>query len=296
MYINKEYSFIYYLVGEKMENHSNPLKQYFRKPGIWIKLPSQGNFYKDKPRDFNDMGEIPIYPLTAKDELMLKNADALLNGSAITQMITSCAPSITDPMSMPAIDLDAILVGIKRCTYGENSDITCTCPACAAENEASINLNHIISTIKVVNKLEPVEFDNGIKVVIKPVTVTNLLSLNWVQFEQIRNIQIAEQNNADETTKVNLMQKSYQLLTEKNIEIVGSCIDSVLLPDGISVTDSENIRDWITDLSKPDFAKIEESIMNTSAMGIDKEFSIICKSCNNEFKSSLDLNPTTFFV
>jgi len=279
-----------------MENRVNPLKQYFRKPGIWIKLPSQGNFYKTKPAEFNDMGEIPIYPLTAKDELMLKNADALLNGSAITQMITSCAPCITEPMSMPAIDLDAILVAIRRCTYGDNNDVTCTCTNCATENEVTVNLNHIISSIKVVEKLEPITFDNGIKVFIKPVTVTNLLSLNWVQFEQIRNIQIAEQNNADETTKVNLMQKSYQLLTEKNIEIIGSCIDTVLLPDSVAVTDNNDIRDWITDLSKPDFTKIEQSIMNTSAMGVDKEFSVTCKNCNSEFKSSLDLNPTTFFA
>ena len=279
-----------------MENRINPLKQYFRKPGIWIKLPSQGNFYKDKPTDLNEMGEIPIYPLTAKDELMLKNADALLNGSAITQMINSCAPSITDPMVMPAIDLDAVLVAIKRCTYGESQDVTCSCPKCETSNEVTINLNQIISSIKSVEKLEPVELDNGIKVFIKPVTVHNLLNLNWVQFEQIRNIQLAEQNNVDETTKVNLMQKSYQVLTEKNIDIVSSCIDTVLLPDGIAVTDNENIKDWINDLSKPDFTKIEESIMVTSSMGIDKEFNVNCKNCNTDFKSSLDLNPTTFFA
>ena len=279
-----------------MENRINPLKQYFRKPGIWIKLPSQGNFYKDKPADLNEMGEIAIYPLTAKDELMLKNADALLNGSAITQMINSCAPTVVDPMLMPAIDLDAILVAIKRCTYGETQDVTCTCPKCETANEVSINLNQIISSIKSVEKLEPVIFDNGISVFIKPVTVNNLLSLNWVQFEQIRNIQIAEQNNVDETAKVNLMQKSFQVLTEKNIDIVSSCIDTVLLPDGIAVTDQQDIKDWINDLSKPDFTKIEESIMVTSSMGIDKEFDVNCKNCNNNFKSSLDLNPTTFFA
>jgi hypothetical protein len=279
-----------------MENHINPLKQYFRKPGIWIKLPSQGNFYKDKPKDLNDMGEIAIYPLTAKDELMLKNADALLNGSAITQMINSCAPTVVDPMLMPAIDLDAILVAIKRCTYGETQDVTCSCPKCETANDVSINLNQIISSIKSVEKLEPVIFNNGISVFIKPVTVNNLLSLNWVQFEQIRNIQIAEQNNVDETAKVNLMQKSFQVLTEKNIDIVSSCIDTVLLPDGIAVTDQQDIKDWINDLSKPDFTKIEESIMVTSSMGIDKEFNVSCKNCSTEFKTSLDLNPTTFFA
>lgn len=297
MYINIKSNFlIYYLVGEKMENQVNPLKQYFRKPGIWIKLPSQGNFYKNKPTDFNDMGEIPVYPMTAKDELLLKNADALLNGSAITQLVKSCVPCIVDPTNMPSIDLDAILVAIKRCTYGENIDVSCTCTNCQTENEVSVDLNHVISSIKVIEKLEPVKFDNGIVIYINPVKVSDLLSLNWVQFEQIRNIQVAEQNNADETVKVNLMQKSYQVLTEKNLEIVSGCVDTVLLPDGIAVTNIENIKEWVADLSKPEFAKIESAIMSSSAMGINKEFDITCKNCNTKFKTGLDLNPTTFFA
>jgi hypothetical protein len=279
-----------------MENQSNPLKQYFRKPGIWIKLPSQGNFYKDRPVDFNSMGEIPVCPMTAKDELLLKNADALLNGSAITQLIKSCVPSIVDPTSMPAIDLDAILVAIKRCTYGENVDVSTTCPECQTTNEVSINLNHVISNIKVLETLDPVIFENGIKVFIKPVKVSDLLNLNWVQFEQIRNIQQADQNNADETTKVNLLQQSYQILTEKNLEIVSGCIDTVLLPDGVAVIDYDNIREWISDLSKPEFAKIENAIMITSGMGVNKDFDVTCKNCSTTYKTSLDLNPTTFFA
>lgn len=279
-----------------MENRVNPLKQYFRKPGIWIKLPSQGNFYKNKPSEFNNMGEIPVYPMTAKDELLLKNADALLNGSSIVNLIKSCVPSIDDPNEMPAIDLDAILVAVKRCTYGENADISCACPSCQTTNEVSIDLNQVISTIKVLETLEPVELESGIKVFIKPVKVSDLLSLNWVQFEQIRNIQIAEQNSADEMTKSKLLQQSYQILTEKNIEIVSGCIDTVLLPDGIAVTDFDNIREWIIDLSKSEFTKIEQSIMVTSSMGIEKEFDVTCKNCETKFKSGLDLNPTTFFA
>jgi hypothetical protein len=279
-----------------MENQVNPLKQYFRKPGIWIKLPSQGNFYKDPISELNTMGEIPVFPMTAKDELMLKNADALLNGSAITNLIASCVPCIKDPTNMPAIDLDAILVAVKRCTYGDNLDVSCECSSCKATNQISINLNHIIGSIKVIDKLDPVELDNGIKVFINPVKVSDLLSLNWVQFEQIRNIQIAEQNNIDETAKMNMLQQSYQILTEKNLEIVSGCVDTVLLPDGVGVTNSNDIREWINDLSKPDFAKIELAIMSTSAMGVNKEFEVNCSNCNTNFKSGLDLNPTTFFA
>lgn len=279
-----------------MENQNNPLKSYFRKPGIWVKLPSQGQFYTVKPKDLNDMGEIPVYPMTAKDELLLKNADALLNGSAITGLINSCVPSIENPEQMPSIDLDVILLAIRRCTYGETMDISAThdCKE-NAKNDISLNLNAVIATIKTVDNIEPITLHNGIKVFIKPVTVKQLLNLNWVQYEQVRNLQLAEQRDLDEKTRIDMIQKSYIELTEQNIKIVSECIDSVLLPDGIGVSNADNIKEWATDLSKQDFKLIETAIMSLGNKGIEKTFKIHCQHCNQEYDSQLDLNPTTFF-
>ncbi len=276
-------------------SENNPLKSYFRKPGIWIKLPSAGKYYKEPLSEFNDMGEIPVYPMTAKDELIMKNADALLNGSAISQLINSCAPGIKDPESMPAIDLDAILLAIRRATYGENLEIDSQCSHCKASNSNMLNLNHFISTITTIDINEPIDI-NGIKVFIRPVNVKQLLSLNWVQYEQVRNIQLAEQNNIDEREKVNILQAGYVALTSKNLEIISSCIDTVLLPDGISVTDPANIKEWAEQLSQPDFKKIELAILSLAQQGMKKDFTINCGSCHEDYESSLDLNPTTFFV
>lgn len=279
-----------------MQNQNNPLKNYFRKPGIWIKLPSQGQFYTVKPKDLNDMGEIPVFPMTAKDELLLKNADALLNGSAITELIHSCAPCIENPEQMPSIDLDAVLLGIRRCTYGESMDVSTThdCKE-DAKNDVSLNLNAVISTIKVVERIEPITLSSDIRVYIKPVTVKQLLNLNWVQYEQVRNIQLAEQRDLDEKTRIEMLQKSYLELTEQNIKIVSECIETVLLPDGISVSDADNIKEWATDLSKADFKLIETAIMSVGNKGIEKTFKVRCQHCDQDYDSQLDLNPTTFF-
>jgi len=282
-----------------MENqqHSNPLKQFFRKPGIWIKLPSQGKFYESKPADLNDMGEIPVYPLTAKDELLLKNADSLLNGNAITQLVNSCAPSIKDPVNMPSIDLDAILVAIKRCTYGENMDVTTQCDCeDKTTNEVSVNLNHLISGISVIDEIPPIEHESGVKIYTKPITVSHLLKLNWVQYEQIRNLQLAEQQNLPEKEKMNMLSKSYDALTTESINVVCGSIDTVLLPDGTMVKDRAMIEEWVKDLSKPEYSKLEATIMNTNSKGISKEFNVQCQKCSKVYKSTIDLNPTTFFA
>jgi hypothetical protein len=279
-----------------MENQVNPLKSYFRKPGLWIKLPSRGNFYKVKPSDLNDMGEIAVYPMTAKDELLLKNADSLLNGTAIYDLIKNCAPSIQEPESMPNIDLDAVLLAIRRATYGEYMDITVQHDCNAdAKNEVRLNLDHFIASIKTVDQTEPITLDNSIKIFVRPVNVRQLLNLNWTQYQQIRNLQLAEQQNVDEKDKVNILQQSYVELTEANVKIVSECIDTVLLPDGVTVTDKANIAEWVLDLSNTDFKRIENSIMGLSEQGLQKKFQVTCDKCGKEFDSQLDLNPTSFF-
>ena len=83
-----------------MAKTNNPLSGYFRAPKLYTKLPSGGRFYTDDIVDLGDSHEVAVYALTAKDESILKNPDALLNGEAVTQIIMSCVPSVKKPRKM----------------------------------------------------------------------------------------------------------------------------------------------------------------------------------------------------
>ena len=47
----------------------NPLRQFFRRPALYLKLPSGGQGYSEGAIDFPDNGELAIYPMTAIDEI-----------------------------------------------------------------------------------------------------------------------------------------------------------------------------------------------------------------------------------
>jgi hypothetical protein len=96
-----------------MASDMNPLKQYFRRPAVYIKLPSNNKFYKDGVIENTPNGELPVYPMTAIDEITMKTPDALFNGVAMTELIKSCVPNIKDPWAINNVDFDAILIGIK---------------------------------------------------------------------------------------------------------------------------------------------------------------------------------------
>ena len=77
-------------------NSSNPLAKHFRQPALYIKLPSSGRFWPDGSIEIPLNGEIPVYPMTAKDEIMIRTPDALLNGAGTVSVIQSCCPNILD--------------------------------------------------------------------------------------------------------------------------------------------------------------------------------------------------------
>ena len=77
-----------------MSNNTNPLAGHFRTPKLYTGLPSGGKFYGDDVLEMPTSGEVPVFPMTAKDEIMLKNPDALLNGEAVASVLMCCIPAI----------------------------------------------------------------------------------------------------------------------------------------------------------------------------------------------------------
>ena len=129
----------------------NPLQQYFRSPGAFIKLPSKGEFYKTPPKLSLD-GELAVYPMTAEDEIWLKNPDTLLNGEGLKKIIKSCTPDIQDVDEVPIADADVILIGARLATYGEEFEVTSECPECKKSTDYTFKLTEILSNVKQIDK------------------------------------------------------------------------------------------------------------------------------------------------
>ena len=129
-------------------NPNNPLKQYFRQPAIYIKLPSQGNNYPAGALTMPPTGELPVYAMTAIDEITYRTPDALYNGQATVNVIQSCIPDIKDGWGIPSADVDTLLVAIRIASYGHEMDFNSQCPACNHESERTLDLRTVLDSIK----------------------------------------------------------------------------------------------------------------------------------------------------
>ena len=83
-----------------MQN-SNPLSGHFRQPAVFLKLPSEGRYWQSGSINMPANGEIGVMPMTAKDEIMLRTPDALMNGQGVVSVIESCVPAIQNAWSIP---------------------------------------------------------------------------------------------------------------------------------------------------------------------------------------------------
>src|SRR5579863_5230677 len=129
----------------------NDLNKFYRIPKININLPTQGKFYKEGFIKLSMDGSLPIRAMTAKDELMLKSPDALLNGDCLVHIIQSCVPEIKHQKKLLAPDVESILLGIFYASYGPKISFKAVCPECKHENTFEVEIRKLLDTVTLLN-------------------------------------------------------------------------------------------------------------------------------------------------
>lgn len=272
----------------------NPLSNYFRQPKIYIKLPSQGQFYAQTALDTSDNGEYAVYAMTAKDELMLKTPDALLNGQATVELIKSCIPAIKDPWKMPTIDVDAALMAIRVATHGEKMEVSAGCPKCNHVNEYEFDI------VEYLNRLQSFTFETKIEcdplvINIRPYTYQEGTKAALKSIEQQRIFAVVSNEDMPDAEKIEKFGSSFLRLTELTVDVIVGCIASIETPDG-TVDDIAQIKEFINNTTSEVFNKINDRIIDMKNKLEVKEQHVKCGECSNDFDISITMDQSNFFA
>ena len=272
--------------------NTNPLKQYFRRPEIYLKLPSGGNFYSDGSIDLPENKELPVYPMTAIDEITSKTPDALFNGTAVVDIIKSCVPNIKDPWSIPSIDLDPILVAIRAASNGNLLDIESTCPSCNEQASYTINLVGLLGKLEVGNYDEPIVL-NELTFKFKPFTYQKVNNINMVQFEIEQSINKLEniEDPAERQTESGI---AMQKLNNLSIELITESLEYISTPSAI-VKEKEYILDFLQNCDRKTFEQLRTTTVKLRESSQLKPLDVKCIHCSHEYTQKLTLNVSDFF-
>ena len=278
----------------------NPLAGYYRRPGTYIELPSKGRFYKLPPK-VSDTNELAIYPMTAKDELALKNPDSLLNGEALKQVIQSVCPDIRNVNEIPAPDIDAILVAMRMASYGDDMELNVTHGCNESEGKSqriTIGLGGVLSTLKEIPEgVGSVTLSTGVRVELKPYTLESQSKLLRIQFTTMRQLQAMEANETSTVDqKAEVATNGYNVLVDLSQEILAQSIISVTLPDETEVTNYSHIFEWVKNLDRASNERLDVELKRFGEFGITRTVKIKCDYCNEDYTSDMLFDPTSFFA
>lgn len=273
-------------------NTENPLKQYFRRPALYLKLPSGGGSYSPDAIDFPENYELPIYPMTAIDEITTRTPDALFNGIAVTEIIKSCVPNIKDPWKILNIDLDPILVAIKIATNGSTMELQSRCPACEETSKYDVNLQGVLASFKPGDYNQPLVVD-GLTIKFKPLNYKQVNKAGENQFEIQR--QLLAIDRMEDSEEKN--QKSADLLkhiNEISMSIIVDTIEYIKTPE-VTVLEKEFISEFLMNCNKNTYNMIKDVNITLRKSTELQPLDVTCMQCKHEYVQPFNINVTDFF-
>jgi hypothetical protein len=273
---------------------TNPLSQYFRQPSIYIRLPSQGRNYPAGSLDMPVNGELPVYPMTAIDEITYRTPDALFNGQATVNVIQSCLPNIKDAWAVPSIDLDTILIAIRIASYGHDMEFGTTCPACKDVSERTADLRSMLDSMRVPDYSSTVK-SGDLEIFFKPLSYKMLNDNSQLQFDQQKLVQAIPDSQITEDEKLAALNRAFRQLTDITIRSLTSSITTIRTPQAM-VSESEHIEEFLKNCNRELFNRIRDHIMQLREQSELQPLKLECPACKKQYEQMLTLDMSSFFA
>jgi hypothetical protein len=278
-----------------MNTEANPLSKYFRKPAIYVQIPTGGRFNPEIEKTVLD--EIAILPMTAIDEISMQNPDELLNGESLVNLIKSCVPSIPNPRNLCNVDVELLYLAIKYATYGKNIEHTHTCSECKEQADYNIDINSILEKFPDIKEIAPIEYED-LKIYVHPPKLESLTRLALIDVEQARilnSIQLtAEGKDGDEMEMAKQFAISFRKVSKQNVDLLITAIDRIETPDE-TVTDYDSITEFMNNIPADVVKKVNDAVFSANPKTDEiSTFEFTCESCGSKEKVNFELNPVNF--
>jgi hypothetical protein len=274
-------------------NSENPLIKYFRKPKIYVTLPTGGRFNPELKTTLLD--EVGVSAMSAIDEISLRNPEALLNGEAIKGVIESCVPTIGDPMKLCNIDIEALFLAIQYATYGNDLTHEHTCSNCKEIAEYKIDVNEILNRFPDIDYIDPILFED-VNIHVRPPTLENVTRMALIDLEQKKIIQNLQKVD-DDTEDMDIASKfytSFKKIATFNVDMLANAISRIESPDAV-VEDTNMISEFLQNVPTTVVGQLNTAIEKIAVKPEDlNKMQFKCAECDTVDEIYLEINPINF--
>lgn len=240
-------------------------------------------------------GELPVYPLTSRDEIILRTPDALMNGQGVVDVIHSCVPNIKDAWQMPSVDTDSVLLAIRIASYGHSMDFDNKCPHCDEEHTYAMDLRQLAATIKFPDYETPVS-THGLTVRFRPSNYSEITDLNKANYE-ITRMNDGIRDNPDEEVQRAVMTTTLNRVIDIGHGVMSRSTVSITDDEtGIEITEKEFIEEFYKNIDNRLYTALQEALTAITADANIKPQQVNCQSCNGLISLNILFDYASFFV
>ena len=266
-----------------MENQrQNPLAGHFRQPAIYLKLPSDGRWWGDNGLNMPANREIPIYPMSTKDEILLRTPNALLNGQGLVDVIQSCCPNIKDAWKMPSVDVDAVLIAIRIATYGNKMSFDSKCPKCTEENTHEIDLSEPLQSLNCPDFSATLAYKD-LKIKFKPQHYFGVNRTNMLEFEEQKIMSLLNATDMVPEEKSLQISQSMNRLFDYGIDACTASTEYIEV-NSTQVTDVGYIKEFYQNAESAVIKHLQTKIAEFAAEAKPSPLHLGCRECSNQRK------------
>lgn len=276
-----------------MSQNHNPLRQFFRQPAIYLRLPTGGQHWPEGSLEMPQNGELPVYPMTAIDEITYRTPDALFSGQAVINVIQSCVPAVKNAWAAPTTDLNSILIAVRIASYGHELDIEVTCPSCSTSEEFALDLRNALDQLVMPDFSSTVKHGD-LEIYFQPMSYEQQNAINMEQFENTRMMRNITESDLPEDQKLEKLTEVMQKLTELTMRALKYSISAIRTPEAV-VTDSEHIEEFLRHSDRTAFVKIRDHAVTLRNSTELKPVHVTCSNCQHEYDQQLNLDLSSFF-
>jgi hypothetical protein len=276
---------------------ANPLTEYFRSPEYFLRLPSNGVYNSADSFELAIDGTLAIYPMTAADELALKNPEGILSGASMESIIKSCAPGIKNPRTLTISDYDAVLLAIRSVSIDNQLDFEVKCPSCEKTSSYGIDINYLLENATILEKKPDPLVIKNLSVDMIPFNFDSFVKLTQISFEEERFRRAIEAMEISDEEKLMKGSESFKRLINLKTSLYTNSIEKIqILDKDITVDKKEFIEEFLNKTDAGTVDAIEENLKKLNDTGVNKKVNVTCKHCSHEHEVIIDTDITSFFI
>ena len=265
---------------------------------IPVTLPSRGRFQPEDNVLLDPSGRVEVYPMTARDEVLLHDPPSLVSGTAVRDIVARCVPGVKDPNVLPVVDVRVLLLAVRCASYGDEWDMEISCPRCSSRQAYRFHIPTALASVETLEDEYVIEMDRPkARFVLRPFPWYVSHQSTLVAAEETRIVRTVVRSELSEEEKRRKIMESIARLHDETIRTVavGGIVEMEI--EGRKMTDHGEIEEALASAPPRVWRTVRAKVDEINAVGLPSSVPATCvqEGCGHTFSVDVVYDPVRFF-